>query len=58
MATRKAGEQADEARAGVTLTHLDKQLFDESDDTKRELVDYLDAVATACCPSSPGGRCR
>ena len=54
MATRKAGEQADEARAGVTLTHLDKQLFDESDVTKRELVDYLDAVRDRVLPVLSG----
>ncbi len=36
---------ADEERDGVTLTHLDQPLFDGTDVTKRELVDYLDAVA-------------
>lgn len=32
-------------REGVRLTNLDQQLFDGADVTKRELVDYLDAVA-------------
>jgi bifunctional non-homologous end joining protein LigD len=32
-------------RDGVTLTHLDKELFDGAGATKRDLVDYLDAVA-------------
>ena len=34
-----------EVRDGVTLTNLDQPLFDGSDATKRDLVDYLDAVA-------------
>jgi bifunctional non-homologous end joining protein LigD len=32
-------------RDGVALTHLDEPLFDGADGTKRDLVDYLDAVA-------------
>jgi len=32
-------------RDGVALTHLDEPLFDGADATKRDLVDYLDAVA-------------
>ncbi len=35
---------AAEVRDGVGLTHLDAELFDGSGVTKRELVDYLDAV--------------
>jgi bifunctional non-homologous end joining protein LigD len=31
-------------RDGVTLTHLDQPLFDGAGATKRDLVDYLDAV--------------
>ena len=31
-------------REGVSLTHLDEPLFDGADATKRDLVDYLDAV--------------
>ena len=34
-----------ESRDGVVLTNLDQPLFDGADQTKRELVDYLDAVA-------------
>ncbi len=35
---------AAESRAGVDLTNLDRPLFDGADATKRDLVDYLDAV--------------
>jgi bifunctional non-homologous end joining protein LigD len=34
----------DEARDGVSLTNLDQPLFDGADATKRDLVNYLDAV--------------
>jgi bifunctional non-homologous end joining protein LigD len=34
-----------EVRDGVTLTNLDQPLFDGAEATKRDLVDYLDAVA-------------
>lgn len=34
-----------ETRHGVELTNLDEPLFDDAGVTKRELVDYLDAVA-------------
>jgi bifunctional non-homologous end joining protein LigD len=34
-------------RDGVELTHLDELLFDGAGATKRDLVDYLDAVADA-----------
>jgi bifunctional non-homologous end joining protein LigD len=34
-----------EERAGVSLTHLDQPLFDGAGATKRDLVDYLDAVS-------------
>jgi bifunctional non-homologous end joining protein LigD len=37
----KPGEERD----GVPLTNLDQQLFDGAGATKRDLVDYLDAVA-------------
>jgi DNA ligase D len=36
---------ADEVRDGVSLTNLDQPLFEGADATKRDLVDYLDAVA-------------
>ncbi|GEL20322.1 non-homologous end-joining DNA ligase [Pseudonocardia asaccharolytica] len=39
-----------ETRAGVELTNLDQPLFDDADATKRELVDYLDAVADRILP--------
>ncbi len=37
--------KADESRAGVELTNLDQELFDGAEATKRELIDYLDAVS-------------
>jgi DNA ligase D len=40
----------DESRDGVTLTNLDQPLFDGADATKRDLVDYLDAVAGQILP--------
>jgi bifunctional non-homologous end joining protein LigD len=40
----------DEGRAGVTLTNLDQPLFDGAGATKRELIDYLDAVAERIVP--------
>jgi len=40
----------DEVRDGVTLTNLDQPLFDGADATKRDLVDYLDAVADRIIP--------
>jgi DNA ligase D-like protein (predicted polymerase) len=41
----------DESRAGVSLTHLDGPLFDGSDATKRDLVDYLDRVRDRIIPA-------
>ena len=37
-------------RDGVALTHLDEPLFDGAEATKRDLVDYLDAVAEFILP--------
>ena len=37
-------------RDGVALTHLDEPLFDGAGATKRDLVDYLDAVAELIVP--------
>ena len=34
-----------ESREGVALTHVDESLFDDAGATKRELIDYLDAVS-------------
>ncbi len=39
-----------EVRAGVTLTSLDQSLFDGAGVTKRDLVDYLDAMADRIVP--------
>jgi len=39
-----------EERDGVRLTNLDRVLFDGADATKRDLVDYLDAVADQILP--------
>ncbi|MGA4994934.1 DNA polymerase domain-containing protein [Nonomuraea bangladeshensis] len=40
----------EETREGVTLTNLDQPLFDGAEATKRDLVDYLDAVADRLVP--------
>ena len=45
-----AGSKSDETRDGVTLTNLDQPLFDGAGATKRELVDYLDAVHDRTLP--------
>jgi len=39
-----------EERDGVSLTNLDQPLFDGADATKRDLVDYLDAIADRIIP--------
>ncbi len=39
-----------ETRDGVELTNLDQPLFDGADATKRDLVDYLDAVRERILP--------
>jgi bifunctional non-homologous end joining protein LigD len=41
---RGAAGGSDEVRDGVPLTNLDQPLFDGAGATKRDLVDYLDAV--------------
>ncbi len=41
---------ANESRAGVPLTNLDEPLFDGAGATKRDLVDYLDAVRDRIIP--------
>jgi bifunctional non-homologous end joining protein LigD len=41
---------ADEVRDDVPLTNLDQALFDGAEATKRDLVDYLDAVAEHLLP--------
>jgi bifunctional non-homologous end joining protein LigD len=40
----------DEEREGVRLTNLDQPLFDGADATKRDLVDYLDAMRDRILP--------
>ena len=40
----------DEVRDGVELTNLDQTLFDGADATKRDLVDYLDAMSDRLVP--------
>ncbi|MEU4642570.1 ATP-dependent DNA ligase [Micromonospora sp. NPDC023814] len=42
--------RADETRDGVSLTNLDQPLSDGDDATKRDLVDYLDAVHERILP--------
>jgi bifunctional non-homologous end joining protein LigD len=37
-------------REGLTLTHLDEPLFDEAGATKRDLVEYLEAVSEFILP--------
>jgi bifunctional non-homologous end joining protein LigD len=51
MAASGASKQE---RDGVSLTHLDQPLFDESGATKQDLVDYLDAMADRLVPVLAG----
>jgi bifunctional non-homologous end joining protein LigD len=44
----------EEQRHGVRLTNLDQPLFDEAGATKRDLVDYLDALADRFVPVLTG----
>ena len=46
MSPKSGGEERD----GVSLTNLDQPLFDGADATKRDLVDYLDAVRDRIIP--------
>src|ERR1700759_5691245 len=41
-------------REGVSLTHLDEPLFDGAGATKRDVVDYLDAVSGLLLPELRG----
>ncbi|WP_156689669.1 non-homologous end-joining DNA ligase [Mycobacterium sp. Marseille-P9652] len=45
---------ADERRDGVDLTNLDQPLSPDAGATKRELIDYLDAVADRMLPGVAG----
>ena len=49
--SRTGGEPTAE---GVTFTHLDKPLFDGSNATKRDLVEYLDGVCEKIIPELEG----
>jgi len=42
--------RAEEEREGVALTNLDQPLFDGANATKRDLIDYLDAVSGRIIP--------
>ena len=44
----------DEERSGVRLSNLDQPLFDDAGATKRDLVDYLDAMADRFVPVIAG----
>jgi bifunctional non-homologous end joining protein LigD len=44
----------DEERSGVRLTNLDQQLFADSGASKRDLVEYLDAMADRFVPMLAG----
>jgi bifunctional non-homologous end joining protein LigD len=46
-----SGKSGAEARDGVSLTNLDQPLFDGADATKRDLVEYLDAVRDRIIPA-------
>jgi bifunctional non-homologous end joining protein LigD len=45
------GKSGEESRDGVSLTNLDQPLFDKSDATKRDLIDYLDGVRDRIIPT-------
>jgi DNA ligase D len=49
-----APSRAEESRDGVSLTNLDQALFDGADATKRDLVDYLDAMHDRIIPTLEG----
>lgn len=40
-----SGKKSEESRDGVSLTNLDQPLFDRAGATKRDLVEYLDAIS-------------
>jgi bifunctional non-homologous end joining protein LigD len=45
-----SGNDNDDSREGVSLTNLDQPLFDAAQATKRDLVDYLDAISDRIIP--------
>ena len=46
-----SGKSGGESREGVPLTNLDQPLFDGADASKRDLIDYLDAVSDRIIPA-------
>ena len=48
------GRMSTPERDGVSLTHLDEPLFDGAGAAKRDLVDYLEAVAPLMLPELRG----
>lgn len=46
----EGGLVSDDEREGVSLTNLDQSLFEGAEATKRDLVDYLDAVSDRIIP--------
>jgi bifunctional non-homologous end joining protein LigD len=52
--TRQDVGMPEEERNGVRLTNLDQELFADAGATKRDLVDYLDAVADRFLPVLEG----
>jgi bifunctional non-homologous end joining protein LigD len=52
--TGYTGAMTTPERDGVPLTHLDEPLFDGADATKRDLVDYLEAVSGLMLPGLRG----
>lgn len=54
MSRRGVSHPPDDVRDGVELTHLDQPVFDGAEASKRDLVDYLDAVAGRILPGLAG----
>jgi bifunctional non-homologous end joining protein LigD len=50
----RSAKQEPEVRDGVSFTNLDQSLFDGAGATKRDLVDYLDAVSGRMVPALAG----
>jgi bifunctional non-homologous end joining protein LigD len=51
VTTKSKDLDGDDARDGVSLTNLDQPLFEGAGATKRDLVDYLDAVRDQILPT-------
>jgi bifunctional non-homologous end joining protein LigD len=50
MPNGRSGDSDEETRDGVALTNLDQPLFEDAGATKRDLVEYLDAVSNRILP--------